>query len=108
MAQHYRSYTTKLDSGGNGSIDITPLTAAMQWNIDQISVSTKTFTANCQAVLQYNKLFLAFSPIGSIDTATGPPNVVIKPNDILTIVWVGGAANDTATITIWYDEEVAS
>jgi hypothetical protein len=60
--------------------------------------------ANCVVILYVNGGFLCATPQGSLDTATGPPDVVLGVSDVLTAAWQLGTAGDTLTVNIWYNE----
>lgn len=76
----------------------------MEWDIYQLSTKTNTFLTSCQVEIQKNGYFLCASPQGALDTATGPPDIVLQPTDILEAIFIHGAPNDTATISLWYNE----
>lgn len=100
----FRTFQTKLDTSGNGSVDVSPFIANKEWDIYQISVQTDTFIASCVCELLHNGFFLCVSPQGAMDTATGPPDIVVGPGDILTAKWFNGHPNDLATVGFWYNE----
>lgn len=100
----FRAFQVKLSSAGAGTVDVGPPSSAMEWDIYQISVKTLHFNTTCQVQILHNGFFLCASPQGSLDTATGPPDVVINPQDDLTVTFTGGSPNDTATVGIWYNE----
>jgi hypothetical protein len=83
---------------------VSPANPNNEWDIYQISVSTKTFTPTCLAEVLHNNFFLCGSPQGSLDTATGPPDIVVRASDFLEIAWTNGTANDLATVGVWYNE----
>lgn len=99
-----RQYQTTLDHTGAGRVDIQPTNVAMEWEIQQIPVNTKVYSPNCVCAIYHNDSYLHSTPIGSQDTATGPPYPIVGPGDMLTITWAGGVAGDQATATIWYTE----
>lgn len=99
-----RQYQLFLDQNGAGRIDIQPNNSAMEWKIFQVPIFTKTFVTNCVGALYHNGAYLHSTPIGSLDSASGPPYVILNSTDVLTIAWTGGLAGDQATATIWYEE----
>ena len=106
----FRAFQTRLNTpdavGGTygGSVVVEPPSSAWEWDIYQIAIQTKTFSPTCQVEVLHNNFFLCGSPSGSLDTATGPPDVVVRPSDFLAVVWTGGVHNDLATVGIWYNE----
>lgn len=56
------------------------------------------------AAIYHNDAYLHSTPIGSLDTATGPPYPIVGPGDLFTVYWSGGHYDDQATATIWYEE----
>jgi len=63
--------------------------------------------ATCVVILYVNGYFLCASPQGSLDTATGPPDVVLNAHDVLTAQWQQGVPNDPINVGIWYNENPA-
>jgi hypothetical protein len=94
----------KLDSTGGGAVNVGPSITNMEWDIYQISVTTTRIVASCQAQILHNGFFLCATPVGSRDTATGPPDIVVRPGDDLTVQWIDGAVGDLATVGVWYNE----
>ena len=107
----FRAFQVEIDlKTGEGSIDVGPSITSMEWDIYQISVRTSVFSPFTQCEILHNGFFLCASPQGALDTATGPPDIVVKPGDDLTVLWVAGAAptppqtTNLATVGIWYNE----
>lgn len=100
----FRTFQIYLDSNGNGQVDVSPFIANKEWDIYQISVQTAIFKQSCICQIQHNRFFLCVSPQGSMDTATGPPDIVVGPGDILTVIWFAGQSKDLATVGLWYNE----
>jgi hypothetical protein len=100
----FRSYQGKIDSAGMGTVDIRHNNTAMEWDIYQVSCSCGTMGATCVVILYVNGAFLCASPQGSLDTATGPPDIVINSSDLLTAEWQLGTVGDEVTVNIWYNE----
>lgn len=100
----FRTFQVKLDNKGNGSVDVSPFITNKEWDIYQISVQTATFNAMCVCEIQHNGFFLCVSPQGSMDTATGPPDIIVGPGDILTVKWFSATADDLATVGLWFNE----
>lgn len=100
----FRAFQTELDVNGNGYVEVGPDNAAMEWDIYQISVSTVQVVDICAVLILHNGFFLCGTPQGSRDTATGPPDTVVKTSDTLIVEWYAGAPYDTATAAIWYNE----
>jgi len=90
--------------GGQATITIRVTNTAVEWDIYQISVTTTTQASNVYVDILYNGFFLCNSYQGQKDTATGPPDVVLQPSDVLTIVFNGIATGDTPTVGMWYNE----
>lgn len=99
-----RQYQMYLNNAGSATIEISPNNAAMEWEIHQVSVSTKSPVQGCIAALYHNGAYLHSTPIGSLDSATGPPYPIVNTNDVFSIEWTNGVPNDQATATIWYNE----
>lgn len=100
----FRTFQMKVDPNGTAVVHVHTLTTAMEWDIYQISVKTQVFWVYTQAEIQVNGFFVCGSPQGSLDTATGPPDIVIKPGDDLTVTWINASPGDIATVGIWYNE----
>lgn len=101
-----RAFQTKLDNKGQGTVIVTPDTTAMEWDIYQISHRTSNYSATCITQLLFNAFFLAGTPTGWQDTATGPPDIVLRPGDRLSVIFAFGNPNDLATVSIFYNENV--
>lgn len=100
----FRGFQTKLDNSGYGTIHVGPDNAAMEWDIYQISTRTSQFSQSCIAEVLHNTFFLCGTPVGWKDTATGPPDTVLRPGDEIVINFYYGNAKDLATVGIWYNE----
>lgn len=100
----YRAFTNTIAPSGNGSVPIQNTNAAMEWDIYQISVQCGAIQANCIVILYINGNFLCATPQGSLDTAVGPPNVILRATDVLTAQWQNGFPGDPLTVGIWYNE----
>jgi hypothetical protein len=100
----FRAFQTTLNASGNGQIDISPYIESVEWDIYTVAIQTQIQNPSCIAEIHQNGFFLCASSQGSKDTATGPPDAVILPNDILSILWFNGTANDVATAGVWYNE----
>lgn len=100
----FRTFQQKVDSNGAAVVTVKPLTTAMEWDIYQISVKTQVYWKYTQCEIQVNGFFVCGSPQGSLDTATGPPDTVLTPNDTLTVTWINASPGDIATVGIWYNE----
>lgn len=100
----FQSFQGKADIRGAAVVEITTQNSAMEWDIYQISIKSNTFLANCVAAIYFNGFFLCATPQGSMDTATGPPDVVIQPGDLLTVEFTAAPPNDTVSVGIWFNE----
>ena len=101
----FRAFQVKLDSQGAGNVRVGPPNVNNEWDIYQISLNCSgPPMAKCTATLFHNGFFLCASPQGWSDTATGPPNTLVRPGDALTVSWVGGSPGDIATAGVWYNE----
>lgn len=101
----FKTYPGKLSAGGAGTVEIQLDNASVEWDIYQISVSgSQPSTNNMTCQVLVNGFLLCNSPAAAADTATGPPNVVLRRGDILDIVFVSGIANDAVTVSIWFNE----
>lgn len=99
-----RGFQLTLDAQGNGQINVGPDITNVEWDIFQISVRTKTFTPACSIEILHNGFFLCGSPLGSLDTATGPPDIVVSSSDELLVAWFNGTPHDLATVGVEYNE----
>lgn len=100
----FRSFTEAIGPTGSGSVEIRNVNTAVEWDIYQISCSCGQITAPCLVILYVNDNFLCASPQGSLDTATGPPDVILNSADTLTAQWQQGSPGDDITVGIWYNE----
>ena len=100
----FRQFIGTIDSTGNGIVDIYHNNVATEWDIFQISVSCGNMGNNCIVQLAINGAFLCATPQGSLDTATGPPDVVLNSADKLTAQWINGVFGDPLTVNIWFNE----
>jgi hypothetical protein len=100
----FRSYQGSINAAGTGSVEIFHTNTATEWDIYQISCICGTMGATCVVILYVNGAFLCASPQGSIDTATGPPDLVLNSSDKLLAEWQLGTIGDTVTVNIWYNE----
>jgi hypothetical protein len=100
----YRNYSHVIGASGTGSIDIQHGNAAVEWDIYQISTQCGAINASCIVILYVNSNFLCATPQGSLDCATGPPDVILNATDILTAAWQGGMPGDPINVGIWYNE----
>jgi len=80
----FRQFSGSIDNSGNATVTIENNNAAMEWDIYQISCTCGNMAASCIVVLSINGAFLCSTPQGSMDTATGPPDVILNVSDILT------------------------
>jgi len=97
-------YQTIINPDGSARIDVNPNNTAVEWVIRQASVNTNTINLNCMAALYFNDAYLHSTPLGSLDSATGPPYPIVGAGDIFTATWGQGTAGDQANLTILYDE----
>jgi hypothetical protein len=104
----FRAFQTQIDGTGKGQIDVSPYIESVEWDIYTVAIQTQIQNSACIAELHQNGFFLCASSQGSKDTATGPPDVVILPNDTLSILWFNATPNDTATAGVWYNENPKS
>ena len=102
----FRSFSGTIDHNGNATVEIRQNNAAMEWDIYQISCSCGSSASTCIVALTVNGAFLCASAQGAMDTATGPPDVVIGVSDVLAALWSQGIAGDQVIVNIWYNENV--
>lgn len=100
----HRRYQVQLDSTGAGSLNIDPNNAAMEWDINQISVQTNPLVNGCICALFFNGAYIHHTMFGSQDSAQGNPNTLVAPNDELTVAWTNGPPNGQGTVSIWFEE----
>lgn len=100
----FRSFQGTVDHTGTGNVSVTHNNAAVEWDVYQISCICGTMGATCVVVLYVNGAFLCASPQGSMDTATGPPDVVLGSSDVLLAQWQLGTIGDTVTVNVWFNE----
>lgn len=100
----FRSYQGTVLSNGIGTVEIQHGNTAMEWDVYQISCVCGTMLATCVVILYVNGAFLCATPQGSLDTATGPPDVILNAHDLLTAQWQNGVVGDPLTVNIWFNE----
>lgn len=100
----YRKFTGVIAANGTGEVDVQNTNAAMEWDIYQISCKCGAIQANCIVVLNINGNFLCATPQGSLDTATGPPDVILRATDIMQAQWQNAIPGDPIEVGIWYNE----
>lgn len=100
----FRAFQTTLDSNGAGYVRVGPGMTNVEWNVRQVSVRCAQAHPQCQVIMYHNGFFVCGSPQGWLDTATGPPNLVVRPGDELTVQWTFGIPEDLATAGVWYTE----
>lgn len=102
-----RRFQTFLGANGSGSINVTMDNTAKEWVIRQVSVTTATANPNCVCALYFNDSYLHHTPLGSLDSATGPPYPILGAGDVLMVRWTGGTPGDQATVNLYHDEVFA-
>lgn len=109
IAQNAAQTTVAAD--GSATVQIGPQGLGTRWFPTQANVATTTGAADTSTVALYlgaqtqANLLGGSSYAGGLDTIginTGP----LTPGDLITAVWSGGHAGDTATLTIYGDQEV--
>jgi hypothetical protein len=100
----FRQFTGVIGTAGTAEVDVWHNNTASEWDIYQISVSCGSMTASCIVQLMINGCFLCATPQGSLDTATGPPDVILNSTDVLGAFWSAGIPGDTVVVNVWYDE----
>lgn len=100
----FRQFESTIDNFGNAQVDVRHNSTATEWDIYQISVTCGAMGAPCIVQLVVNGAFLCATPQGSLDTATGPPDVILNATDLLSGLWSNGVAGDTVVMNIWYNE----
>lgn len=103
----FRAYQVKLDANGSGTITVSPYVESVEWDIYQISVQTQQQNDSCNVTINWNGYFLCGSNQGYRDNATGPPDIVVRASDILTIAWTLGNPGDQAQAGVWFNENPA-
>lgn len=104
-----RATQVQLDNTGQGIAIIQVPNTNFEWDIYQISLETSSgqnMAPYCQAEIRHNGFFLCSTAQGTKDTATGPPDTVLKPNDQLTVQWIFGVHMDIATVSFFYNENL--
>jgi len=99
-----RLYMTQLDANGNGQVTINPENQAMEWDIGRIALKANFPINGCQAQITYNGFFVCGTAQGSLDTAVGPPNLIIRPSEVIQVQWILGVPHDQVTVGIYYYE----
>jgi|SRR5215469_826308 len=96
----------------SAEVDISPFLANWAWEIYQIAIETQPMQDGTQCEIYHNGNMLCWTPNGSKDVATGPPNVVVQPSEKLIVVFsqaatpntVPGQTEPRAIVTISYNE----
>lgn len=99
------SVTATADASGTAVATFQLVNSGLVWIVAQISNETTPFRVGATATIRRNGRFIAASSIGSADTAFGPPSVLLRPGEQLTLTWVGLAVGDQAIGTIFYKEQ---
>lgn len=100
----FRSFESIMDTTGSASVTIFHNNASMEWDIYQISVTCGVVGASCIVFLTVNGAFLCATPQGSLDTASGPPDIILNSSDVLTANWRNGMPGDVVIVNIWFNE----
>ena len=100
----FRSFQSQpFDATGSGFISLSPYVESMEWDVYQVSVQTQSSTTSyCE--MRHNGFFLCATTQGAKDSADGPPDVIVLPSDMLTLIWSHGAPGDIGTAGVWYNE----
>ena len=91
----------------SATIGIHPSDTNVEWDIYQLSVKVDPVWSNTTVDVNYNGFFLCGSFQGWKDCATGPPDIVVQPSDMLSVVFsglTGAPTNTQLTVAIWYNE----
>lgn len=97
--------TAIADATGAAVATISLNNSGLVWIVAQISVETVPFRVGCTAVIRRNGIFVAGSPQGSSDTAYGPPAILLRTGDQLTVTWAGLTKGDQGKATAFYAEQ---
>lgn len=100
----FRTFQVKVANDGTAEVDVGPDITNVEWDVYQISVQTSIFNQACVCEIRHNGYFLCVSPQGSMDSATGPPDIVVRAGDSLSANWYRATPGDLATVGIWYNE----
>lgn len=97
--------TAIADSTGAAVVSISLNNAGLVWVVAQVSNESVPFRVGATAIIRRNGRFIAGTSIGSADTAYGPPAILLRSGDVLTVTWAGLTKGDQAIATAFYDEQ---
>lgn len=100
----FRSFETNFNSSGNALIDLSPYIESVEWDIYQVSVQTIPIVGSCIVEIHHNGFFLCGTAQGAKDSASGPPDCVVGPKDMFTVMWTNGPVGGQALLGVWYNE----
>jgi hypothetical protein len=93
-----------LDGNGNGSVTVGPSMSAERWEVTSVVVTIPNATLIPTATIYNgpigNSNRIAFTYVGSGDTAGGGNSVVLGSGQFLSVEWIGGDSLATATVTL--------
>lgn len=104
----FKAFPGELTAAGATTVTIQQPNASVEWDIYQISViGTLTISPNMICAVYLNGFLVCNSNHAVLDTAQGPPDVILGRSDTLTVVFTGGGPNDQVSVALWYNENPA-
>ena len=100
----FRAFQATAGTSGYAQVDLSPYIESVEWDIYQMTIQTAKVTAATQCEVKHNGFLLCYTLQGWRDTAVGPPDIVVRPGDTLSVCWSNMNPMDIATVGVWYNE----
>jgi hypothetical protein len=102
---------TVISGGGTGTVRIGPTGLGTRWYLTQANVQTTTGPNDASTVALYLGLQVQANLLGGTSYAGGQDTIglhvrPLTPGDLIIAVWTGGHPGDTATLTLYGDQDV--
>ena len=102
---------TIIGGGGGGQVSIGPTGLGTRWYLTQANVQTTTGPNDVSTVALYLGLQTQANLLGGTSYAGGQDTIglhvrPLTPGDLIIAVWAGGHPGDTATLTLYGDQDV--
>lgn len=105
MALGDQEYTATVDATGTATIDIRPPSRTRRWTVSQLTVELVDDAAAPLLARAEKNGFLAFLFIAAGDVVAGDPPIVLRPRDLLRLLWENCTPGKSARAFVIYDEE---
>lgn len=102
MTDYTQSTTAAAD--GTAVVSFSPTQPGLCWVVAQWSNETIPFRAGSTCTVRKNGRFYSSTPLGSGDTAFGPPAIVLFRGNTLDFSWTGLTLGDEVIATLFYNE----